>query len=79
MKIKIKGKKIVLSEAPVQDVAGAFFLIYNLKEHKKNAVILLNKREEFKESVRQVFIDAKKGQKEYGLPEEVSKKNIEAL
>lgn len=79
MKVAIKGKKIILSETPGQDVAGAFFLIYNLKEPKQNSVMLLNKKEEFKQSVHQTFLDVKKGQKEYNLPEGVFKKDIEAL
>lgn len=79
MKVEIKGTKIILSETPRQDVAGALFLIYQLKEHKQSSVILLNKKGKTKSNVHQSFIDVCKGQKEYNLPKGVVKKDIEAL
>jgi len=79
MKIKVKGTKIILSETPVRDVVGAFFIIYQLKEHKQDSVILINKRGKIKSNAHQGFFDVHKGQKEYDLPEGVAKKDIEAL
>ena len=61
MKVIIKGKKIILSNTPTQDVAGAFLIISSKLEGNE------------------VILDAHKGQKEYRLPEEVDKKDVEAL
>ena len=61
MKIIIKGRKIILSNAPGQDVAGAFLIISS------------------KIDGNEVIFDAKRGQKEYWLPEGVDKKDVEAL
>ena len=60
MKVSIKGKKIVLSDVPNKDVAGAF-LIMSTKASEA------------------IITDAHKGQKQYDLPEGVSKEDIEAL
>lgn len=66
MKVIIKGTKIILSETPIRDVVGAFFLIYKQKVGKEV-------------KIEDVTIDVHKGQKEYNLPEGVTKKDIEAL
>ncbi|MFA5395222.1 MAG: hypothetical protein WC346_04310 [Methanogenium sp.] len=80
MKVKVKGTKIILSETPVRDVAGALFIIYYRQEHQqKDSVILLTKKGKTKSNLHQGFLDVHKGQKEYNLPEGVAKKDIEAL
>lgn len=61
MKIVIKGRKIILSNAPGQDVVGAFLIISS------------------KIDGNEVILDAKRGQKEYWLPDGVDKKDVEAL
>lgn len=61
MKVAIKGRKIVLSNVPGQNVAGAFLIISSKLEGKE------------------IILDAKRGQKEYWLPEGVDKKDVEAL
>ena len=60
MKVSVKGKKIILSDTPRQDVVGAF-------------LIISAKLDDYS------ITDVKKGQKEYKLPKEVNKKDIEAL
>lgn len=90
MKVKIKGTKIVLSETPIRDVPGAFFLIYKryfpsfkkIKPKNYNGKIPLlgeTKNVETKQRIEDVTIDVHKGQKKYDLPEGVAKKDIEAL
>jgi len=91
MKVNVKGTKIILSETPVRDVIGAFFLIYKryFPEFKKikpknytGKIPILGeetKNIETKQVIEEVTIDVHKGQKEYDLPEGVAKKDIEAL
>ena len=83
MKIGIKGTKIILSEAPVRDIVGAFFLIYKHEAKEEKSKIYTGKVSSptisTKQSIEDVTIDAHKGQKEYDLPEGVVKKDIEAL
>jgi len=60
MKVEIKDNKIILSNTPLQDVAGAFLIISKKLDGTP-------------------MIDVHKGQKEYDLPKDVVKKDIEAL
>ena len=95
MKIRVKGTKIILSETPVRDVVGAFFLIFNRKikvakpkfkemkpkiyTGKIDAPVLRKNIKVEKTTIEDVTLDVKRGQKEYDLPEGVAKKDIEAL
>jgi len=86
MKVTIKGAKIILSETPRQDVAGALFLMYNRQLSKADIKVLDKNRQrknmglsEVKQVIEQVILDVHKGQKEYDLPKGVVKKDIEAL
>lgn len=84
MQVTIKGTKIVLSEAPVRDIVGAFFLIYKreVKEEKTSKIYTGKdsfKKMPVKQSIEDVTTDAHKGQKEYDLPKGVTKKDVEAL
>lgn len=61
MNVRLKGNKIVISQAPVQDVPGAFLIISpKLKGFE-------------------VIMDAKAGQKEYEIPSELTREDIEAV
>jgi len=81
MKVIIKGTKIIVSEAPKQDVIGAFFLVYKCQEKEIISEIIVRgkKQTKIKEVIKDVTMDAKKGQKEYDLPDGVEKRNVEAL
>jgi hypothetical protein len=84
MKVNVKGTKIILSESPVRDIVGAFFLIYKreIKEEKKPKIYTGRDDSSTistKQSIEDVTLDVYKGQKEYDLPEGVAKKDIEAL
>jgi hypothetical protein len=81
MKVIIKGTKIIVSEAPKQDVPGAFLLLYKDQEKEIISEIIVRgkKRTKVKEIVKDVTIDAKNGQKEYDLPNGIEKKDVEAL
>jgi len=86
MKVTIKGTKIILSETPRQDVAGAFLIFFKRKLNKSDIKTLDKNRQrknmglsEVKEIVEEKLFDVHKGQKEYDLPKGVAKKDIEAL
>jgi len=66
MKVTVNGNRIVLTQPPVHDVAGAFFLIFNRQTKDK-------------EVAESIVIDAQKGRVEYKLPKGVNKKDVEAL
>jgi hypothetical protein len=61
MNVRLKGNKLILSEAPKRDVAGAFLILSTKLEHFE------------------VIFDATTGQKEYELPNELTRKDIEAV
>ena len=62
MREKIKGSKIVLSEAPMGDVPAGILL--------KSPKLIT------KDCIGFICADAHKGQKEYNLPEKVARKDI---
>jgi hypothetical protein len=58
MNVRLKGNKLILSEAPARDVEGAFLILTPSNE---------------------VMMNATKGQKEYEIEGDLTRKNIEAV
>lgn len=65
MQIKIKGNKLILSEAPKKNVYGAFIIKRNKRSQDDTNTL--------------IFADANEGQKEYELPEGLTKNEILGL